>query len=49
MDSGDEPFKGSLRASMIKNIEGKMIGKDGKPLRKAVRFSSHDDNPMLNS
>ncbi|GJU20842.1 zinc knuckle CX2CX4HX4C containing protein [Tanacetum coccineum] len=49
MDSGDEPFKGSLRASMIKNIEGKMIGKDGKPLRKAVRFSSHDENPMLNS
>ncbi|GKD30071.1 zinc knuckle CX2CX4HX4C containing protein, partial [Tanacetum coccineum] len=34
MDSGDDPLKGSLRASMIKNIEGKMIGKDGKPLRR---------------
>ncbi|GJX13352.1 hypothetical protein Tco_0205110 [Tanacetum coccineum] len=39
------------QASMIQNIEGKTIGKDGKPwcpIRKVVRvLSAHDENPNM--
>nr|GEU72208.1 hypothetical protein [Tanacetum cinerariifolium] len=40
MDNGDVPLKSCLKASMIRNIDWKTIGKDGKPLcalRKPVR------------
>ncbi|GKD35364.1 zinc knuckle CX2CX4HX4C containing protein [Tanacetum coccineum] len=51
MENANMPLKGCLKASMIRNIEGKTIGKDGKPLcpiRKAVRvLSAHDENPNM--
>ncbi|GKB82085.1 hypothetical protein Tco_0948980 [Tanacetum coccineum] len=45
------PLKSCLKASQIRNIEGKTIGKDGKPMcaiRKPVRvISSCDENPNV--
>ncbi|GJY04715.1 hypothetical protein Tco_0370655 [Tanacetum coccineum] len=45
------PLKSCLKASQIHNIEGKTIGKDGKPMcaiRKPVRvISSCDENPNV--
>ncbi|GKD31565.1 zinc knuckle CX2CX4HX4C containing protein [Tanacetum coccineum] len=45
------PLKSCLKASRIRNIEGKTIGKDGKPMcaiRKPIRvISSCDENPNV--
>ncbi|GJU45787.1 reverse transcriptase domain, reverse transcriptase zinc-binding domain protein [Tanacetum coccineum] len=51
VNKNNVPLKGCLKASMIRNIEGKTIGKDGKPLcpvHKDVRvLSTHDENPNM--
>ncbi|GJW40184.1 hypothetical protein Tco_0066029 [Tanacetum coccineum] len=52
MDSNSSiPLKSCLKASQIRKIEGKTIGKDGKPMcaiRKPVRvISSCDENPNV--
>ncbi|GJS45231.1 retrovirus-related pol polyprotein from transposon TNT 1-94 [Tanacetum coccineum] len=51
VNKNNVPLKGCLKVSMIRNIEGKTIGKDGKPLcpvHKVVRvLSTHDENPRL--
>nr|GEU30806.1 hypothetical protein [Tanacetum cinerariifolium] len=50
MDNISMPLKSCLKASMIRNIKGNTIGKDGKPLcalRKPVRVRSHKENPNL--
>ncbi|GKC64550.1 hypothetical protein Tco_1097148, partial [Tanacetum coccineum] len=30
-------------ASKIQNVDGKILGKDGKPMRKAIRSQGHKD------